>query len=124
MAVRPNGLGSHSLVTNAAAAAIDLDGATTRERNGAELSACGLGGRHPKTAPRSRRPAGHESEHGGRRVADRPRPPDYVPFVGMTCVGAVEAQRRNRNASDKIDQAGGYTHHQTRPTAKAGQPRS
>ncbi len=35
-------------------------------------------------------------------------PADYVLFVGLTCVGIVEAKRRNRDVSALIDQAGRY----------------
>jgi type I restriction enzyme R subunit len=35
-------------------------------------------------------------------------PADYVLFVGLICLGVVEAKRRNRNVAAHIDQAGRY----------------
>ncbi len=36
-------------------------------------------------------------------------PADYALFVGTMCVGIVEAKRKNKNVSDRIDQAGRYS---------------
>ena len=36
-------------------------------------------------------------------------PADYAVFVGLTCVGVIEAKRRRKNVSAAIDQAERYS---------------
>jgi type I restriction enzyme R subunit len=91
-----------------AAEAIDLDEAATRERIDAQLRARGW----EADSRRLRHAAGVRPAKGrNRAIAEWPTangPADYALFVGLTCVGVVEAKRRNRNVAAAIDQASRY----------------
>lgn len=91
-----------------AAEAIDLDEATTRQRIDAQLRARGW----EADSKTLRHAAGARPAKGrAMAIAEWPTangPADYALFVGLICVGIVEAKRRNRNVAAAIDQAGRY----------------
>jgi type I restriction enzyme, R subunit len=87
---------------------IDLDEAATRDRIDAQLRARGW----EVDTPTLRHSAGIRPAKGRNlAIAEWPTtngPADYMLFVGLTCVGAVEAKRANKNVAAAIDQAGRY----------------
>jgi len=91
-----------------AAQKIDLDEAATRQIVDQQLRDRGWEADTQKlTYAAGARPA------KGRAMAlaewpTESRPADYVLFVGLTCVGVVEAKRRRRNVSAAIDHAERY----------------
>lgn len=92
-----------------AAANIVLDEAATRSLIDAQLSSRGW-----ETDSQNLRYSNQARPIKGRNIAiaEWPTdngPADYALFVGTMCVGIVEAKRRNKNVSDKIDQAGRYS---------------
>lgn len=91
-----------------AAEAIDLDEATTRQRIDAQLRARGW----EADSKTLRHAAGARPAKGrNMAIAEWPTangPADYALFAGLTCVGIVEAKRRNKNVAASIDQAGRY----------------
>lgn len=91
-----------------AAQSIDIDEATTRERIDAQLRARGW-----EVDSRTIRHAAGSRPARARNlaIAEWPTangPADYALFVGLVCVGIVEAKRRNRDVAAHIDQAGRY----------------
>ena len=92
----------------AAAAKIDIDEASTRVIIDEQLRARGWEAdtRHLRYAAGSRPIKGHNLA-----IAEWPTdsgPADYALFVGLQCIGVVEAKRRNKNVSSCIDQAQRY----------------
>lgn len=93
---------------SAAAEAIDLDEAATRQLIDEQLRARGwdadtMNLRYAKGA----RPVKGKSM----AIAEWPTangPADYALFVGMTCIALVEAKRKSKNVQAAIDQAGRY----------------
>jgi len=94
---------------NEAAQAIDLDEQATRSLIDGRLRARGW----EADTPTLRHATGARPVAGrNRAIAEWPTatgPADYVLFVGLTCVGIVEAKRGSRNVSAAIDQAGRYS---------------
>ncbi len=94
---------------NEAAQAIDLDEQATRSLIDGRLRARGW----EADTPALRHAAGARPVAGrNRAIAEWPTatgPADYVLFVGLLCVGVVEAKRGSRNVSAAIDQAGRYS---------------
>ncbi len=92
-----------------AAQAIDLDEQATRSLIDGRLRARGW----DADTPTLRYAAGTRPVAGkNRAIAEWPTatgPTDYVLFVGMMCVGVVEAKRGRRNVAAAIDQAGRYS---------------
>lgn len=92
-----------------AAQAIDLDEQATRILIDARLRARGW---EADTAT-LRHAAGARPVAGSNRaIAEWPTangPADYALFVGLTCVGIVEAKRSHRNVAGSLDQAGRYS---------------
>ena len=91
-----------------AAEALDLDEASTRDRIDAQLRARGW-----EADTRTLRYAAGARPAKGRNmaIAEWPTatgPADYALFCGLTCVGVVEAKRRNRNVAAALAQAGRY----------------
>ena len=91
-----------------AARGIDLDEAATRDVIDARLKAQGW-----EADSRALRHAAGARPVKGRAlaIAEWPTtngPADYALFVGLTCVGVVEAKRRRKNVAAAIDQAGRY----------------
>ena len=91
-----------------AARSIDLDEAATRDVIDARLKAQGW-----EADSRALRHAAGARPVKGRAlaIAEWPTangPADYALFVGLTCVGVVEAKRRRKNVAAAIDQAGRY----------------
>ncbi len=100
------------LLTNAAntaAQAIDLDEQATRSLIDGRLRSR----EWEADTPKLRYSAGARPVAGrNRAIAEWPTttgPADYVLFVGLTCVGVVEAKRGRRNVAAAIDQAGRYS---------------
>jgi type I restriction enzyme R subunit len=92
-----------------AAEAIDIDEATTRDRIDAQLRARGW-----DVDSRTLRYGKGTRPTKGRSLAIAEWPTangraDYALFVGLTCVGTVEAKRKNKNVAAFIDQAGRYS---------------
>lgn len=92
-----------------AAQAIDLDEQTTRTLIDGRLRARGWEADTPtlRHAAGIRPVAGHN-----RAIAEWPTatgPADYALFVGLKCVGIVEAKRGRQNVAAAIDQAGRYS---------------
>jgi type I restriction enzyme R subunit len=97
-----------SLLAFQAAEALDLDEASTRDRIDAQLRARGW-----EADSRVLRYAAGARPARGRNmaIAEWPTasgPADYALFCGLTCVGVVEAKRRNRNVAAALGQAGRY----------------
>ncbi len=97
-----------SLLAFQAAEALDLDEASTRDRIDAQLRARGW-----EADTRTLRYAAGARPAKGRNmaIAEWPTasgPADYALFCGLTCVGVVEAKRRNRNVAAALVQAGRY----------------
>jgi type I restriction enzyme R subunit len=97
-----------SLLAFQAAEALDLDEASTRDRIDAQLRARGW-----EADTRALRYAAGARPAKGRNmaIAEWPTasgPADYALFFGLTCVGVVEAKRRNRNVAAALGQAGRY----------------
>lgn len=97
-----------SLLAFQAAEALDLDEASTRDRIDAQLRARGW-----EADTRTLRYAAGARPAKGRNmaIAEWPMasgPADYALFCGLTCVGVVEAKRRNRNVAAALGQAGRY----------------
>lgn len=94
---------------NAAAQAIDLDEQATRSLIDGRLRVRGW----EADTPTLRYAAGARPVAGrNRAIAEWPTttgPADYVLFVGLTCVGVVEAKRSRRNVAAAVDQAGRYS---------------
>jgi len=92
-----------------AAQAIDLDEQATRSLIDGRLRARGW----EADTPTLRHAAGSRPVAGrNRAIAEWPAatgPADYVLFVGMMCVGVVEAKRSRKNVAAAIDQAGRYS---------------
>ena len=91
-----------------AARGIDLDEDATRDVVDARLKAQGW-----EADSRTLRHAAGGRPMKGRSlaIAEWPTasgPADYALFVGLTCVGMVEAKRRRKNVAAAIDQAGRY----------------
>ncbi len=100
------------LLTNAAndaAQAIDLDEQATRSLIDGRLRTRGW----EADTPTLRYAAGARPVAGrNRAITEWPTttgPADYVLFVGLTCVGVVEAKRSRRNVAAAVDQAGRYS---------------
>jgi type I restriction enzyme R subunit len=91
-----------------AAGAIDLDEAATRAIIDARLRARGWDADTEKL----RHAAGLRPVKGrAMAIAEWPTangPADYALFVGLTCVGVVEAKRSRKKVSAAVDQAGRY----------------
>jgi len=92
----------------AAAAAIDIDEASTRVLIDAQLVARGW-----EADTRNLRFSVGTRPVKGRNMAiaewpTKNGPADYALFLGLRCVGLVEAKRRNKNVSSHIDQAQRY----------------
>ena len=96
------------LRTQEAAAQVDLDEADTRILIDLQLRRVGW----EADTPTLRHAAGVRPARGRNlAIAEWPTangPADYALFVGLTCVGIVEAKRRNRDVAAHIDQAGRY----------------
>lgn len=92
-----------------AAQAIDLDEQATRTLIDGRLRARGW----EADTPVLRHAAGARPVTGrNRAIAEWPTangPADYALFVGLTCVGIVEAKRGRRNVAGALDQAGRYS---------------
>ena len=92
-----------------AAQAIDLDEQATRVIIDGRLLACGW---EADTAS-LRYAAGARPVAGrNRAIAEWPTatgPADYALFVGLLCIGVVEAKRSRKNVAAAIDQAGRYS---------------
>ena len=101
----------HLLTTaaNEAAQAIDLDEQATRSLIDGRLRARGW----EADTPTLRQAAGARPVAGrNRAIAEWPTatgPADYVLFVGLMCIGIIEAKRGSKNVSAAIDQAGRYS---------------
>lgn len=100
-----------SIVAQAQAAAegINIDEASTRVLIDAQLVARGW-----EADTQNLRYASGARPAKGRNVAiaewpTQSGPADYALFVGTTCIGVVEAKRRNKNVSAHIDQAERYS---------------
>ena len=92
-----------------AAQAIDLDEQATRTLIDGRLRARGW----EADTPTLRHAAGSRPVAGrNRAIAEWPTangPADYALFVGLTCVGIVEAKRSRRNVAGALDQAARYS---------------
>ena len=91
-----------------AAAALDIDEASTRTLIDAQLRARGweVDTQNLRYAKGARPTKGNNMA-----IAEWPTesgPADYALFVGTRCIGVVEAKRRNKNVSSYIDQAQRY----------------
>lgn len=102
---------THSAFNEAAAVAaenLDIDEPATRERIDAQLRARGW----EADSKTLRHPAGTRPAKGrNMAIAEWPTasgPADYALFVGLTCVGVIEAKRQNKNVAAAIGQAGRY----------------
>ena len=91
-----------------AAQRLDIDEATTRTLIDAQLVARGW----EADTQQIRYSAGARPAKGhNRAIAEWPTasgPADYALFIGMQCVGVIEAKRKNKNVSATIDQAQRY----------------
>ena len=106
---QPAALQLRVTIANEAAQAIDLDEQATRSLIDGRLRTRGW----EADTPTLRHATGERPVAGrNRAIAEWPTatgPADYVLFVGLTCVGIVEAKRGRRNVSAAIDQAGRYS---------------
>ncbi len=98
----------HALALQAAAA-MDLDEASTRDLIDAQLRARGW-----EADSRTLRHGAGTRPAKGRNmaIAEWPTasgPADYALFCGLLCVGVVEAKRKNRNVSAALGQAARYS---------------
>ena len=92
-----------------AAQAINLDEQATRAIIDARLQARGW---EADTASLRYATGARPVAGGNRAIAEWPTatgPADYALFVGLLCVGVVEAKRSRKNVSAAIDQAGRYS---------------
>jgi type I restriction enzyme R subunit len=92
-----------------AAQAIDLDEQATRSLIDGRLRARGW---EADTAALRYATGARPVTGRNRAIAEWPTttgPADYVLFVGLTCVGIVEAKRGRRNVAASVDQAGRYS---------------
>lgn len=101
---------SNFLVASAAASqAVQLDEADTRQLIDAQLRAAGW----EADSKTLRHSAGVRPEKGRNiAIAEWPTstgPADYVLFIGLTAVGAVEAKRKNVDVSSSLQQAKRYS---------------
>ena len=97
------------IATEAAAANLNLDEKATRSIIDAQLRNRGweADSENLRYSKGSRPVKGRNTA-----IAEWPTangPADYALFIGTTCVAIVEAKRRNKNVSDRIDQAGRYS---------------
>lgn len=101
---------TRAIVAKAARAAqnLDIDEATTRTIIDAQLRARGW---EVDTQTIRYSEGAHPAKGHNYAIAEWPTdsgPADYALFVGLECIGIVEAKRRNRNVSDTVDQAQRY----------------
>ena len=106
---QPAALQLLTIAANEAAQAIDLDEQATRSLIDGRLRARGW----EADTPALRHATGATPVAGrNRAIAEWPTatgPADYVLFVGLTCVGIVEAKRGRKNVAAAVDQAGRYS---------------
>lgn len=92
-----------------AAKHIDLDEAATRQMIDQQLRERGW---EANTDELTYASGAGPAKGRGMAIAEWPTesgPADYALFVGLTCVGVVEAKRKRKNVSAAIDQAGRYS---------------
>lgn len=106
---QPTTLQLLTTAANEAAKAIDLDEQATRSLIDGRLRARGW---EADTSALRHATGARPVAGRNRAIAEWPTatgPADYVLFVGLTCVGIVEAKRGRKNVAAAVDQAGRYS---------------